>query len=160
MRVVVGHAFDGEHLQRAARRQVAPLIGHEAVEPAGRGVFGLVHDAGLRVDGDRFVAESTHLLEGRRDGVAEGRHVEDVAVRLSQPCGRRAGCRLLARQPRTPRRRPAGAVAHRAAEAGKAFDQPAIAGIELKRCRAAAGVRVVRHGGKWRACAVDFVVPD
>ena len=145
------------------RGQVAPVVGHEAIEPARGGVFGFVDDARVGIDGDRLVREATHRLERRRNGIPEGRHVEDVAVRLRQAGGRGrgrgAGRRLLAGQPRAPGCGTAGAVAHRPAEARKALDQLAVADIELQRRRAAAGVRVVSDDGERRPGAVDFVVP-
>ena len=73
-----------------------------------------------------------------------GRHLEDVAVGLLEPVGgTRLDQRLLAGEPRPPRRRPARAVARGAAQAGPRLHERARRGVELHRRRAAAGPRVV-----------------
>ena len=145
--VVLRLAVDRQHLQRAAGGELAALIRQEPIE-AGvvPGVLGLVDDAGA----DRVAMASWRkrpiALSGSGVVAAERRDFVDVAVRLRERVAGRRVERLFAREPRPPRRRPAGAVGHRSGDAGPGLDELALPRVELQRGRAAAGGRVVRQG--------------
>ena len=67
--------------------------------------------------------------------------------------------RLFARQPRSPRRRPAGAVSNGAADAGPGAQKEATIRVELQRRRAAAGFGIVGEVRRERVRTVtDFVI--
>ena len=114
-------------------------VGHVAVQARVAAVLGLVQSA--VVPGDRLVDEAPRRADGERlHRVAGARvHLEDVAV---GPAG--DGEALLARDPRAPGRRAAGAVRRRPAEHGAlvAHAQPG-AHDELRDAARDAGVRVV-----------------
>src|SRR5690606_19823664 len=73
-------ALDRQHLQPATLGQVAILVGDETVEAAGAGVFRLIDNAGDRIDGDRFVGETAHVLQGNGLGRAIAGYLEDEAM--------------------------------------------------------------------------------
>src|SRR5690606_35192318 len=108
------------------RGESPTLARQETVEQAFRLILGHVDHAGCRVDRRRFVVEAPERLERlRRDQPdVTRRHLEHVAVvaRMAIVGALQA---FLATQPRTPWRRPAGAVAQRAAQAHELSLEPA-----------------------------------
>ena len=115
---VVG-ACDFQHVEEPAVGGTISFVRDVSIE-ARRGavILGLVNEAGDRIDRQRLVRETAHVAD--RNGIAElvCRHVEDVAVRH-----RRKDRGLFARHPAAPRRRTAGAVSDRAAEAVGGLEQ-------------------------------------
>src|SRR6185503_2131040 len=131
------------------RGEVSRPVGDEAVE-AGRvtRVFRLVHVPGRGVHGHRLVYEAAHVPERLRGSDPVRRHLEYVAMALGQTVQEeRLLQRLLAAEPRAPRRGAARAVAQGAGEAGPGADPLAGAGVELERGGSSPGPTVVGGGG-------------
>jgi len=102
----------------------------EAVEEAIAGILGDVKDAGLRVERDGLVAESSELLE--RDGLLEltvvsGLHLKAIPVLLAALRGEIRG--LLTGDPSSPRHRAACAVPVGAGEREELAEDLAADGI-------------------------------
>ena len=150
---------DRQHLQSAAGRKNARLGRQEAIEAGRPPIFGLVDDAGVGIDRHRLVHEAAHRTERRGGRLAVSRDLEDVPVRPRVgvlAAGPQHG--LLAGQPRSPRRRPAGAVDRGAGQADPRVNERAARRIELERRRAAAAVRVVERAVGERRAAAGLVV--
>ena len=105
-----GSAFDGEGLEFSFA-EIFFDLGDKAIDEAIASVFGKIDDAGVRIDGDRFVAIATKTFES--DGFLEfaivaGFDFETVTVLFTTWAGEVG--RLFAGDPGSPRSFSAGAV--------------------------------------------------
>jgi hypothetical protein len=152
---------DRQHLQRSPGGEDVPRLRQEPVEARGGAVLCFVDDAGVRVDAHRFVDEAAHGPQRQRldrpDGA--GGHLEAVAVGHAVAVVE-ADRRLFAGDPRTPRRRAAGAVADGADERRVGGHQLGGLRVEDEVGGAAPGRGVVRAAGERTLLAVDLVVAD
>ena len=97
------------------------MVGHVTIEAGVAGVLGLVDDAGVGIDHQRFVREAAHVGQRRRVAAAR-RNVEAPAMAVVSG--------LFAGEPRAPRRDAAGTVADRSRQARPRRQELALSGVE------------------------------
>ena len=157
-RVESGLTDDPQHLQLSFAMQSSVTTCCITVKAGRPGVLRQVDGAGQRIDGGRFVVETTHSDDGNRAGIAVGRHVEHPAMGLLKDSRAAAGKVqvLFAGEPAVPGRMAPRAVANGAAQRRCRSDVAPAAQVEFDVGRSTRRVPgVVREIARGEGALVD-----